>query len=387
MTADFMAISARAGIPAQGTGPTAPAIAKRDAGRILFTRGAAPLQAEVVNFGVDRPRGPVANSLDRTCRSGYPHPPQQLLRPSVLARTRMNTMDAPFRLALHQLPANPNESDALPRVDRAIREAARDGAQICVLPELFAAPYFCQEMAPRHFDRAETVPGPTTERLGRLAAELGVVIVASLFERAMTGLHFNTTAVLDADGALLGTYRKAHIPDDPLYCEKFYFAPGDSGFPVFKTRFVTLGVLICWDQWFPEAARLCALKGAELLLYPTAIGRIADESPAEHARQLDAWRTVQRGHAIANGVYLAAVNRVGTEAGIDFWGHSFCCGPQGELLAEADDLTPTTLLVDCEPGRVADVRNMWPFFRDRRVDAYAGLGERYLPGRGGTVKP
>jgi N-carbamoylputrescine amidase len=284
-----------------------------------------------------------------------------------------------FKLALHQLAANPTGADRLEHAIASVREAASRGAQICVLPELFRSPYFCQEMEPRHFDLAEPIPGPATERLAALAGELGVVIVASLFERAMPGLYYNTTAILDADGTLLGTYRKAHIPDDPLYCEKFYFAPGDSDFPVFQTRFAKLGVLICWDQWYPEAARICALKGAELLVYPTAIGRIASEPPDEQARQLDAWQTVQRGHAIANGLYVAAVNRVGVEAGIDFWGHTFCAGPQGEWLAEADDQQETTLLVECDLTRLADVRNIWPFFRDRRIDAYAGLTARQLP--------
>ncbi len=291
----------------------------------------------------------------------------------------MSAFPAPYTLALHQLAANPTGADYLDRAIASVRAAAARGANICVLPELFRGPYFCQEMEPRHFDLAEPVPGPTTDKLAALAGELGVVIVASLFERAMPGLYYNTTAILDADGTLAGTYRKSHIPDDPLYCEKFYFAPGDSDFPVFQTRFAKLGVLICWDQWFPEAARVCALKGAELLVYPTAIGRIASEPADEQARQLDAWRTVQRGHAIANGLYVAAVNRVGVEAEIDFWGHTFCAGPQGELLAEADDQLETTLLVRCDPARVTDVRNIWPFFRDRRVDAYGGLTARQLP--------
>lgn len=288
----------------------------------------------------------------------------------------MSTADKTFRLALLQLAANPRGTDHLELAIAAVRAAAAQGAQICVLPELFRSPYFCQEMDPRHFDLAEAIPGPTTQTLGALAAELGVVIVASLFERAMPGLYYNTTAVLDADGSLLGSYRKAHIPDDPLYCEKFYFAPGDSDFPVFETRFARLGVLICWDQWFPEAARICALKGAEVIVYPTAIGWIASEPADEHARQLDGWKTVQRGHVIANGLYVAAVNRVGLEGAIDFWGHSFCAGPQGDLLAEGGDGGPETLHVTCERDRMLDVRNIWPFFRDRRIDAYAGLGVR-----------
>ncbi len=298
----------------------------------------------------------------------------------------MSAFSETFTLALHQLAANPTGADYLDRAIASVRDASARGANICVLPELFRSPYFCQEMEPRHFDLAEAIPGPTTEKLGALAAELGVVIVASLFERAMPGLYYNTTAVLDADGAYLGKYRKAHIPDDPLYCEKFYFAPGDSDFPIFTTRFAKLGVLICWDQWYPEAARLCALRGAEVLVYPTAIGRIESEPADEQARQLDAWQTIQRGHAIANGLYVAAVNRVGVEAGIDFWGHTFCAGPQGEVLAQADDKAETTLLVTVERSRIADVRNMWPFFRDRRVDAFSGLTARQLttpdkPGR------
>jgi len=282
-----------------------------------------------------------------------------------------------FRLGLVQLPANPSGKDYLDLAVDEVRSAAAAGAQVIVLPELFRSPYFCQEMEPAVFDLAEAVPGPSTARLGEVAAELGVVIVASLFEVAAPGLYYNTTAVLDADGSYLGRYRKSHIPNDPLYAEKFYFTPGDSGFTVFATRFAKVGVLICWDQWFPEAARLTAMHGAEVLVYPTAIGSIDSETPAEHAMQLDAWRTIQRGHAIANGLYVAAVNRAGREGGIDFWGHSFCAGPQGELLAEADTL-PTTLHVTCSRDRMRDVRNIWPFFRDRRIDAYGGLDRRFL---------
>ena len=332
------------------------------------------MQAEVVK--VRNYRATVGFVLTAQAFAAIPAGPEPPTLPS--AQAAMSAFSTPFVLSLHQLPANPTGADYLDRATASVREAAAKGANICVLPELFRSPYFCQEMEPRHFDLAEPVPGPTTDRLAALAGELGVVIVASLFERAMPGLYYNTTAVLDADGTLAGTYRKAHIPDDPLYCEKFYFAPGDSDFPVFQTRFAKLGVLICWDQWYPEAARICALKGAELLVYPTAIGRIESEPADEQERQLDAWRTVQRGHAIANGLYVAAVNRVGVEAGIDFWGHTFCAGPQGELLAEADDKQPTTLFVTCDRARIADVRNIWPFFRDRRVDAYAGVTARQL---------
>ena len=284
-----------------------------------------------------------------------------------------------FTLALLQRPANPTGEDALQAAIADIRAAAAAGGQVIVLPELFRGPYFCQEMEPRHFDLTEPVPGPTTDTLGALAKELGVVIVASLFEQAMPGLYFNTTAVLDADGTYLGKYRKSHIPDDPLYLEKFYFTPGDTGFQVFQTRFAKLGVLICWDQWYPEAARLCALQGAEVLLYPTAIGWMASEPEDDQKRQLDAWQTVQRGHAVANGLFVAAVNRVGREGQLDFWGHTFCAGPQGEFLADASHDKAETVLVPIDLGRLREVRDMWPFFRDRRIDLFSGLTTRHLP--------
>ena len=289
-----------------------------------------------------------------------------------------------FTLALLQLPANPDGSDRLPQALAAIRQAAgepRKGGLICVLPELFRAPYFCQTMDPEQFDLAEPIPGPATAALQALAAELGVVIVASLFEKIAHGLYANTTAVIDIDGRLAGTYRKSHIPCDPQYEEKFYFAPGDTGFQVIDTAVARLGVLICWDQWYPEAARLTAMQGAEVLLYPTAIGAMDTETPDEHARQLDAWQTVQRGHAIANGIFVAAVNRCGREpgpnGGIDFWGHSFCVGPQGEWLGRAG-FEPATLRVECDRSRMEQVRRWWPFFRDRRVDLYGGLTQRWL---------
>lgn len=253
------------------------------------------------------------------------------------------------------------------------------GAQIVVLPELFRSPYFCQDMTPEHFRLAEKIPGPTTDAIGKVAKELGVVVVASLFEQHAPGLYFNTTAVIDADGQYLGMYRKSHIPDDPLYFEKFYFAPGDTGFKVFQTRFARLGILICWDQWFPEAARVTAMLGAEVLIYPTAIGTIDAEGHEQHAMQLDAWRTVQRGHAIANGVYVAAVNRAGRERELQFWGHSFAVGPQGEFLAEARDERDHVMVVNCSRQRLVETRNIWPYFRDRRVDLYAPLGRLSLP--------
>lgn len=295
--------------------------------------------------------------------------------------TDLQSTTEPIRLAAIQLRANPDDVDFLDLACDRLREAAAAGAQVLVLPELFRGPYFCREMDPKHTARAESIPGATTHRLGSLAAELGVVIVASLFEREMAGLYYNTTVVLDADGSLLGRYRKSHIPDDPLYYEKFYFAPGDSGFGVFHTRFGVIGVLICWDQWYPEAARLTALQGAEILIYPTAIGTIDDEGPAEHARQLDAWVTVQRGHAVANGVYVVAVNRAGREIELDFWGNSFVAGPQGEVIARAGADAEQTLIVDIDRARIGAVRDMWPFFRDRRIDLYGDITRRSIRSR------
>ncbi|ROR32670.1 carbon-nitrogen hydrolase [Inmirania thermothiophila] len=264
-----------------------------------------------------------------------------------------------------------------------IAEAARAGAALVVLPELHRTPYFCQREDVAAFDLAEPVPGPTTERLAEAARTHGVVVVASVFERRAPGLCHNTAVVLDRDGRIAGRYRKMHIPDDPGYHEKFYFTPGDLGFRPVDTAVGRLGVLVCWDQWYPEAARLMALAGAELLLYPTAIGFDPAEPADEQARQLEAWRTVQRGHAVANGLPLAACNRTGFEpapdgaGGIRFWGASFVCGPQGEWLASAGE-EETVLLAEIDRGRTEAVRRIWPFLRDRRIDAYAGLARRYL---------
>lgn len=282
-----------------------------------------------------------------------------------------------FVLGLIQLPANPDDVDYLDLSEREIRDAAAKGAQIIVLPEIFRSPYFPQQMTPDNHRYAEVIPGPTTDRLGALAKELDVVIVASLYEEAAPGLYFNTTAVLDADGSYMGSYRKTHIPDDPLYFEKFYFTPGDGGYRVFETKYAKLGVLICWDQWYPEAARLTAMQGAEVLVYPTAIGTIDEEGPEQHAMQRDAWQTIQRSHAIANGVYVAAVNRVGREGELGFWGHTFAAGPQGEFLADAGSEKPDTLIVRCDRQRTRDTRNWWPFFRDRRIETYQGLTRRW----------
>ena len=262
-----------------------------------------------------------------------------------------------------------------------IGEAASRGAQIVCLQELFLSQYFCQTEDHECFALAEPVPGPTTERLGALAAELGIVIVASLFEKRAEGLYHNTAAVIDADGRYLGKYRKMHIPDDPQYYEKFYFTPGDLGFRSWETRFGKIGVLVCWDQWYPEAARLTAMSGAQILFYPTAIGWLPAEKKEHGAQQQSAWETIQRSHAIANGVYVCAVNRVGhegdPEGGIEFWGGSFVADPGGRLAVKAGT-GEEVLIADCDLGKVDRSRTHWPFLRDRRIDAYSDLTKRYL---------
>jgi N-carbamoylputrescine amidase len=265
-----------------------------------------------------------------------------------------------------------------------IRQAATEGAQLVMLQELHTGLYFCQVENTDYFDLAETIPGPSTDTLGKLAAELGIVIVCSLFEKRATGLYHNTAVVLDTDGSIAGKYRKMHIPDDPGYYEKFYFAPGDMGFTPVKTSIATLGVLVCWDQWYPEAARLMALAGAELLLYPTAIGWNPHDTAEEQARQRDAWITIQRSHAVANNLPVLSANRVGFEpdpslqtAGSQFWGSSMIIGWQGELLAQADTLSETVLSVELDLSKTEQVRRWWPFLRDRRIDAYEDITCRY----------
>jgi len=266
----------------------------------------------------------------------------------------------------------------------AIRSAAERGAKLIVLQELHTGLYFCQTEDIQMFDLAESIPGPSTDRFGDLARELGVVLILSLFEKRASGLYHNTAVVLEADGRIAGTYRKMHIPDDPGYYEKFYFTPGDLGFEPIETSLGKLGVLVCWDQWYPEAARLMALTGADLLIYPTAIGFDPNDEPAEQQRQRDAWITVQRGHAIANGTPLIAVNRVGFEAdpskataGAQFWGSSFACGCQGEFLAQGSETEEEVIVVDIDLRRSEEVRRIWPFFRDRRIDAYQDLLKRF----------
>jgi N-carbamoylputrescine amidase len=270
-------------------------------------------------------------------------------------------------------------------VDRVL-EAARGGAEIVCLPELFRTPYFCQTEETAFFDLAEPLPGPATDALSAAARDAGVVVIAPVFERRGPGVYHNSAAVIDSDGTIAGIYRKMHIPDDPAFYEKFYFTPGDLGFPAFDTRAGRIGTLICWDQWYPEGARLTTLAGASVLFCPTAIGWHPREKREHGERQRDAWRIVQRGHAVANGVYLAAVNRVGHEIpagggdGIEFWGSSFLCGPQGEILAGATADREEILFAEVDLARIEEVRRNWPFLRDRRIDAYGGITSRLLDG-------
>jgi len=259
-----------------------------------------------------------------------------------------------------------------------IAEAATAGANIVCLQELFAGRYPCQSEDHRRFAEAESIPGSTSEALAAAAKQHGIVIVGSIFERRAAGLYHNTAIVFDADGSTAGTYRKMHIPDDPSYYEKFYFAPGDLGFQSVPTRFGAVGPLVCWDQWYPEAARLVALAGAQILFYPTAIGWLAMEKAEFGASQHAAWETMMRSHAIANGVFVAAVNRTGVEDSIEFWGASFVCDPNGNILARAAHDAEETLLVECDLSQIDSVRTHWPFLRDRRIDAYGGLLKRYL---------
>jgi N-carbamoylputrescine amidase len=289
---------------------------------------------------------------------------------------------APFTVGLVQMRCSTDAAENLETAVARVREAAKRGAQVVCLPELFRSQYFCQREDVAFFDLAEPIPGPSTEVLGPLAKELKVVIVASLFEKRAPGLYHNTVVVLDADGTNRGSYRKMHIPDDPLFYEKFYFTPGDLGFKSFETAHGRLGTLICWDQWYPEGARLTALTGADILFYPTAIGWHPKEKAEHGAAQASAWQTMQRSHAIANGLFVAAVNRVGHEGpadgGIEFWGGSFVSDPFGVVLAEASRTEEEVLVVLCDPARTEEVRRNWPFLRDRRIDAYAPISRRML---------
>ena len=289
-----------------------------------------------------------------------------------------------LRVALIQ-DRNRGDRDAnLDAIERSVAKAAAAGAKLVLLQELHNGPYFCQRECVDEFDRAESIPGPSTERLSALAKQHDLVLVASLFERRAAGLYHNTAVVFERDGTILGKYRKMHIPDDPGFMEKFYFTPGDMGFEPIKTSVGKLGVLVCWDQWYPESARLMALAGADMLLYPTAIGWDPADDDAEKARQRDAWVTVQRGHAVANGLPLLACNRVGFEEspeqpgkGIRFWGTSFVAGPQGEFLAQSGTDDPEVLIADVDLARSENVRRIWPFLRDRRIDAYDDLLKRF----------
>lgn len=289
------------------------------------------------------------------------------------------------RVGVVQMRCQPDHARNLRHAQDAIADAAREGADVVCLPELFRTPYLCQSEDPERFDWAEPIPGPTTEALAKQASDLGISIVGSLFERRTAGIYHNTAVVLDAEGRLAGRYRKMHIPDDPLYYEKFYFTPGDLGFQVHATEAGMLGVLVCWDQWFPEAARATALAGAEMLFYPTAIGWQFDEGAEIDGAQRDAWTTIQRAHAIANGLFVVAVNRVGHETlegapgdGIRFWGSSFVADPFGRILATAPDDDEAVLVVECDLGKIEQTRRDWPFLRDRRIDAYDAIGQRFV---------
>lgn len=289
-----------------------------------------------------------------------------------------------MKIALIQQTNTANRHENVAKLESNIRKAAAEGAELIVLQELHNGLYFCQTEDTNVFEQAETIPGPSTESFGRLAAELGVVIVLSLFEKRAAGLYHNTAVVLEKDGSIAGKYRKMHIPDDPAYYEKFYFTPGDLGFEPIQTSVGKLGVLICWDQWYPEAARLMAMAGAELLIYPTAIGWESSDTDEEKTRQLNAWITVQRSHAVANGLHVLSCNRTGHEAdpsgvtnGIQFWGNSFVAGPQGEFLAQAANDKEENIVIDIDLQRSENVRRWWPFFRDRRIDAFGDITKRW----------
>ncbi|CAB1276574.1 carbon-nitrogen hydrolase [Candidatus Nitrosacidococcus tergens] len=294
-------------------------------------------------------------------------------------------MNQQLKVAIVQQFCMQDSQENIAQSVRGIREAAAQRAKLILLPELHKSLYFCQMEDSQYFSLAETIPGPSTELFGKLAKELNLVLVVSLFERRAPGIYHNTAVVLDTDGSIAGKYRKMHIPDDPGYYEKFYFTPGDLGFIPIKTSIGTLGVLVCWDQWYPEAARLMALAGAEILLYPSAIGWDPNDTSDEKQRQRDAWITIQRSHAIANGLPLLASNRVGIEhsadqnqAKIQFWGTSFITGPQGEMLAQGSESSSEIVLAEINLSRTEKVRQMWPYFRDRRIDAYSSLTQRYL---------
>ena len=294
-----------------------------------------------------------------------------------------------FHVGLVQLACTPDPDENLERAVARVREAARQGAQVICLPELFRTQYFCQREDAALFDLAEPIPGPTTEKIATIARQEKVVVIASLFEKRARGLYHNTAAIIGSDGEIQGIYRKMHIPDDPLYYEKYYFAPGDLGFKAFDTQYGRIGTLVCWDQWYPEGARLTALQGAYILFYPTAIGWHPAEKAKYGEAQHDAWRTIQRAHAIANGVFVAVVNRVGLEtgnirgnevpgAGLEFWGGSFLCDPFGRILAQASHHKEEVLYGEIDLAVIDETRRNWPFLRDRRIDSYAPISQRFL---------
>jgi N-carbamoylputrescine amidase len=294
-----------------------------------------------------------------------------------------------FRVGLIQFSCTPDPDENLNKAAERVREAATNGAHVVCLPELFRTQYFCQREDAALFDLAEPIPGPTTDKMSEIARQEKIVIIASLFEKRARGLYHNTAAVIDTDGSIKGIYRKMHIPDDPLYYEKYYFTPGDLGFKAFDTQFGRVGTLVCWDQWYPEGARLTALQGAHILLYPTAIGWHPAEKQQYGTAQHDAWRTIQRAHAIANGVFVGVVNRVGHEtgnirgnetngAGLEFWGGSFLCDPFGRILAEASHNKEETLYGEIDLDCIDETRRSWPFLRDRRIDSYAPISHRFI---------
>lgn len=289
-----------------------------------------------------------------------------------------------INIGLVQMSCSSNKEDNLQKAIQKIKEAAGKGARIICLQELFTSLYFCDEENYDNFNLAESIPGPSTEAISRVAKDLNVVVIASLFEKRTKGIYHNTTAVIDADGAYLGKYRKMHIPDDPSYYEKFYFTPGDTGYRIFKTAFATIGVLICWDQWYPEAARITSLMGAEILFYPTAIGWATSQDEATNTEQYNAWQTIQKSHAVANGVHVVSVNRVGVEqhGAMKFWGGSFVANPFGSVLYQADHETEEVAIVEVDTDKTDTYRTHWPFLRDRRIDSYQQITRRYIDDEG-----
>lgn len=289
-----------------------------------------------------------------------------------------------FNIGLIQMKMDKNPADNTKKAVELIKQAARKGANIICLPELFNSQYFCQKEDIKYFDFAESIPGPSTIAVSNICKKLGVVVVASIFEKRAAGLYHNTAVVINDSGKIEGIYRKMHIPDDPAYFEKFYFAPGDLGYKVFNTKFGKVGVLICWDQWYPEAARLTALQGASVIFYPTAIGWHPHEKNKHGKAQFQSWQTIQRGHAVANGIYVAAVNRTGLEklnhdsAGIEFWGSSFVSDPQGVIVSEASEKKDEIIIAEIDERRIEYIRQNWPFLRDRRIDSYYGITKRFL---------